>query len=139
MFPNPMGNARQAPQIFSQMMKMEQDQMNEKEKQSEEIDHRNLENLNPAQLQSQFNTNQPVQHLFNPEMCNVEENEEIANEIADSIYEIAFKQHPKEASKITGMIKEMGVHKMNMLLSKKEDLIELIEKGYDMIVKSADK
>lgn len=109
---------------------------NNDDKQSEEIDHRNLENLDPVQLQSQFNTNKPVQHLFNPETCNIDENEDLANEIADSIYEIAFKLHPKEASKITGMIKEKGIHKMNMLLSKKEDLIEIIEKGYDMIIKN---
>ena len=44
--------------------------------------------------------------------------EEIANEIADSISEIAVKQHPKEASKITGMIREMGIQKMNMLQMK---------------------
>lgn len=132
---NPMMNQMQ----YNQMMKMEQDQMNVKEKQSEEIDHRNLENLDPAQLLSQFNTNQPVQHLFNPETCNIDENEDLANEIADYIYEIAVKQHPKEASKITGMIKEMGIQKMNMLISKKEDLLELIEKGYDMIIKNSEK
>jgi hypothetical protein len=33
------------------------------------------------------------------------------------------------------MIKEMGIEKMNMLLSKNEDLKELIEKAYDMIKK----
>jgi hypothetical protein len=32
------------------------------------------------------------------------------------------------------MIKEMGIEKMNMLLSKKDDLLDLIEKGYEMII-----
>ena len=102
--------------------------------QQEDIDQRNLQNLNPAQLHSQFNTNQPVQH-FNSELFN-DDNEEIANEIADSIYEVANQRHPKEAEKITGMIKEMGIQKMNMLLSKKEDLYEMIDKAYDMINQS---
>lgn len=30
------------------------------------------------------------------------------------------------------MIKEMGIQKMNMLLSKKEDLMDLIDKGYEV-------
>lgn len=102
--------------------------------QQEDVDQRNLQNLNPAQLQSQFNTNQPVQH-FNSELFN-DDNEEIANEIADSIYEVANQRHPKEAAKITGMIKEMGIQKMNMLLSKKEDLYEMIDKAYEMINES---
>lgn len=102
--------------------------------QQDDIDQRNLQNLNPAQLQSQFNTNQPVQH-FNSDFFN-DDNEEIANEIADSIYEVANQRHPKEAAKITGMIKEMGIQKMNMLLSKKEDLYEMIDKAYEMINES---
>ena len=117
----------------------EQEQMND-EKQSEEIiDHRNLENLNPAQLQSQFAVNQPVQYVYNQETCNIDDNEELANEIADTIYGVVAEKHPKEASKITGMIKEMGAQKMNMLLSKKEDLLQLIDKAYDMIVKNNEK
>ena len=103
----------------------------------EDIDQRNLQNLNPSQLQSQF-TNQPVKHLFTPELFN-DDNEEIANEIADSIYEVASQRHPNEAAKITGMIKEMGIQKMNMLLSKKEDLYEMIDKAYEMINESSEK
>ena len=102
----------------------------------EEIDQRNLQNLNPAQLQSQFNTNQPIQHLFNPEMFNHDENGEIANEIADSIYEFAYQRHPDEAGKITGMIKEKGIQKMNLLLSQPDDLIKIIDQAYELIMQS---
>ena len=97
----------------------------------DEIDQRNLQNLNPSQLHSQFKD--PTISVFNGEMIDSKESEEISNEIADSIYEIAYNVHPVEAAKITGMIKEMGIEKMNMLISKKEDLLELIEKGYEMI------
>ena len=34
------------------------------------------------------------------------------------------------------MINEKGIEKMNMLLSKKEDLDEIIEKAYEMIMNS---
>ena len=98
---------------------------------NEEIDQRNLQLLNPSQLQSQFKY--PPNTVFNREMIDSKENEEISNEIADSIYEIVYNYHPDEAAKITGMIKEMGIEKMNMLLSKKDDLLELIEKAYEMI------
>ncbi len=100
---------------------------------NEEIDQRNLQLLNPSQLQSQFKY--PPNTVFNREMMDSKENEEISNEIADSIYEIVYNYHPDEAAKITGMIKEMGIEKMNMLLSKKDDLLELIEKAYEMIKK----
>ena len=100
---------------------------------NEEIDQRNLQLLNPSQLQSQFKY--PPNTVFNREMIDSKENEEISNEIADSIYEIVYNYHPDEAAKITGMIKEMGIEKMNMLLSKKDDLLELIEKAYEMIKK----
>lgn len=102
----------------------------------EEIDQRNLENLNPTELKSQFNTNQPVQHLFNPEMFNHDENEDIANEIADSIYDFASQRHPDEAAKITGMIREMGIQKMNLLLSQPDDLMQMIDQAYEMIMKN---
>lgn len=131
--PNDIQNQMNINMYNNYMMNYHQQNIDDKDRPNEEVDQRNLENLNYAQLISQFNPNQPVQHYLNPEQCNIDENEDIANEIADSIYEIAFKLHPKEASKITGMIKEKGVHKMNMLLSKKDDLIELIEKGYEMI------
>ena len=103
---------------------------NQNEK-NEEIDQRNLQLLNPSQLQSQFKY--PPNTVYNREMIDSKENEEISNEIADSIYEIVCVKHPDEAAKITGMIKEMGIEKMNMLLSKEDDLIELIEKAYEMI------
>lgn len=61
-------------------------------------------------------------------MIDSKENEEISNEIADSIYEIAYKIHPNEAAKITGMIKEMGIEKMNMLLSKKRRFVSFNRK-----------
>ena len=127
-FPNI--SSMQSPNIFINQNERNNIQKNINEK-YDEIDQRNLQNLNPLQLQSQFRD--PPNIVFNREMINSKENEEISNEIADSIYEIAYKIHPNEAAKITGMIKEMGYEKMNMLLSKKEDLLVLIEKGYEMI------
>jgi len=120
----------QPPNFFINQNERNNIQKNINEK-YDEIDQRNLQNLNPLQLQSQFRD--PPNIVFNREMIDSKENEEISNEIADSIYEIAYKIHPNEAAKITGMIKEMGYEKMNMLLSKKEDLLVLIEKGYEMI------
>ena len=95
------------------------------------IDQRNLQNLNPSQLLSQFN--KPPINVYSPNMLNSEEQEDLVNEIADSIYEIVYAKYPNEASKITGMIKEKGYEKMNMLLSKQEDLNEIIDKAYEMI------
>ena len=95
------------------------------------IDERNLQNLNPSQLISQFN--KPPIDLYGPNMLNSKEQEDLINEIADSIYEIVYAKYPNEASKITGMIREKGYEKMNMLLSKKEDLNEIIDKAYEMI------
>ena len=95
------------------------------------IDERNLQNLNPSQLLSQFN--KPPINIYNEEMFNFEEKEDLVNEIADAIYEIVYAKYPKEASKITGMIREKGYQKMNLLLSKQEDLNEIIEKAYKMI------
>ena len=69
-------------------------------------------------------------------MLDSKEQEEIKIEIADSIYEIVYAKYPYEASKITGMISEKGIEKMNMLLSKKEDLDNMIERAYEMIVNS---
>ena len=97
------------------------------------VAQRNLEKLNPSQLLSQFN--KPPINVY-PNMLNSNEQEEIRMEIADSIYEIVYAKYPYEASKITGMINEKGIEKMNMLLSKKEDLEEIIEKAYEMIMKS---
>ena len=98
------------------------------------IDQRNLQNLNPSQLLSQFN--KPPKILYGPNMLNSKEQEDLINEIADSIYEIVYAKYPNEASKITGMIKEKGYEKMNMLLSKQEDLNEIIDKAYEMIQNS---
>ena len=95
------------------------------------IDQRNLQNLHPSQLLSQFN--KPPINVYSPNMLNSEEQEDLVNEIADSIYEIVYAKYPNEASKITGMIKEKGYEKMNMLLSKQEDLNEIIDKAYEMI------
>ena len=94
---------------------------------------RNLEKLNPSQLLSQFNK-PPINVYEN--MFDSKEQEEIRMEIADSIYEIAYAKYPTEASKITGMINEKGIEKMNMLLSKKEDLDEIIDRAYEMIINS---
>ena len=125
-----MGNSLQSiPFIYNQQRK--NIYMKNQNDKIEELDERNLQNLNPSQLQSQFKD--PTILVFNREM--IDNNEEISNEIADSIYEIVYNIHPVEAAKITGMIKEMGIEKMNMLLSKNEDLKELIEKAYDMIKK----
>ena len=98
------------------------------------IDQRNLQNLNPSQLLSQFN--KPPKILYEPNMLDSKEQEDLINEIADSIYEIVYAKYPNEASKITGMIKEKGYKKMNMLLSKQEDLNEIIDKAYEMIKNS---
>jgi len=102
------------------------------------IDERNLQNLNPSQLQSQFNNKPPID-LYGPHLLNSKEQEDLINEIADSIYEIVYAKYPNEASKITGMIREKGYEKMNMLLSKKEDLYEIIDKAYEMINNSKNK
>ena len=100
------------------------------------IDERNLQNLNPSQLLLQFN--KPPIDLYGPNMLNSKEKEDLINEIADSIYEIVYAKYPNEASKITGMIREKGYEKMNMLLSKKEDLNEIIDKAYEMIINNKD-
>ena len=95
------------------------------------IDQRNLQNLNPVQLHSQFN--KPPISVCVPNMLDSKEQEELINEIADSIYEIVYGKYPNDASKITGMIKEMGIEKMNMLLSKQEDLYEIIDRAHELI------
>ena len=95
------------------------------------IDERNLQSLNPSQLHSQFN-NKPPKVYSN--MLSSQEREEIRIEIADTIYEIVSAKYPQEAAKITGMIFEKGIETMNMLLSKKEDLDEIVDRAYDMIV-----
>ena len=109
--------------------------LNDRQKNDMElIDQRNLQNLNPSQLLLQFN--KPPINVYGPNMLNSKEQEDLINEIADSIYEIVSNKYPEEASKITGMIKEKGYEKMNMLLSKQEDLNEMIDKAYEMIKKN---
>ena len=104
--------------------------MNYPKNDPDKIDQRNLQNLNPSQLHSQFN--KPPISLI-PNMFNSKEQEDSINEIADSIYEIVYSKYPGEASKITGMIKEKGYEKMNMLLSQKEDLYEIIDTAHELI------
>ena len=72
--------------------------------------------------------------IYNADMQEVEKDEEILLDISDTIYQIAYEKYPSEASKITGMIKEFGIYKMNLLLSKPEDLNNIIEKAYKMII-----
>ena len=93
------------------------------------IEQRNLEKLNYSDLQKQFNDN--PRQIYNSDMIN--QNEEIANELADSIYEIVEQKYPNDASKITGMIREMGIEKMNNLMSKIDDLNSLIDQAYEML------
>ena len=104
---------------------------NNKNKELDLIDQRNLQNLNPSQLQSQFN--KPPINVCVPNMLDSKEQEELTNEIADTIYEISYAKYPNDAGKITGMIKEMGIEKMNMLLSKQEDLNEIIDQAHDLL------
>ena len=123
---------RNIPNMNKNYMMNDYDDMNQKN----EIDiiaQRNLETLNPSQLHSQFNK-PPINVYAN--MLDSKEQEEIRMEIADSIYEIVSAKYPLEASKITGMINEKGIEKMNMLLSKKEDLEEIIDRAYEMIKNS---
>ena len=94
------------------------------------IAQRDLEKLNPMQLQSQFNK-PPINVYEN--MFNSNEQEEIRMEIADTIYEIVSAKYPVEASKITGMIREMEIKKMNNLMSKIDDLNSLIDQAYEML------
>ena len=72
--------------------------------------------------------------IYNADAQEVEKNEEILLDISDTIFQIVYEKYPSEASKITGMIKEFGVNKMNLLLSKPDDLNNIIEKAYKMIM-----
>ena len=72
----------------------------------------------------------------NQKFFNYEEN---IVEISDSIYQIVHEKYPKEAGKITGMIKDLGLSKMNLLLSKPDDLNEIIEKAHNMIIEAKNK
>lgn len=127
--PNNLNNQYQMMLMTQQMNNINFQQNKPKNYENTKIDHRNLQNLNKMQLQEQFNNKPPVDLKFS----NPENEEDYEIEIADSIYEIVSKKYPDEASKITGMIKEMGYEKMNMLLSQKEDLMKMIEKAYSML------
>ena len=63
---------------------------------------------------SEFNS--PVLCLYNSNNQEYENKEENIYEISDSIYQIVQEKYPNEAGKITGMIKELGFKKMNLLL-----------------------
>ena len=76
----------------------------------------------------------PTLCLYNSNNQEYENTEENIYEISDSIYQIVQEKYPNEAGKITGMIKELGFKKMNLLLSKPDDLNELIERAYKMIM-----
>jgi hypothetical protein len=86
----------------------------------------NLQNMN-----QQYHSNEPEQQVFNN--LYEEEDEDMLNEIAETIFEIVSERYPDEAPKITGMIKEKGLQTMKMLLSKKDDLYKMIEQAYEMI------
>ena len=86
---------------------------------------------------SEFNS--PVLCLYNSNNQEYENKEENIYEISDSIYQIVQEKYPNEAGKITGMIKELGFKKMNLLLSKPDDLNEIIERAYNMIMDIKDK
>ena len=86
---------------------------------------------------SEFNS--PVLCLYNSNNQEYENKEENIYEISDSIYQIVQEKYPNEAGKITGMIKELGFKKMNLLLSKPDDLNEIIERAYKMIKDIKDK
>ena len=88
---------------------------------------------NYEKLLKSWDFNSPPKCYYNhSEKENIEE--EFIIELSDSIYHIVSEIHPKEAGKITGMIKELGLNKMNLLLSKPDDLHQIIEKAYNMII-----
>ena len=86
---------------------------------------------------SEFNSK--AKCIYNANVGKEDNNEENLIDISDSIYQIVYQIHPREAGKITGMIKELGLNKMNLLLSKPEDLNKIIEKAYNMILQAENK
>ena len=60
--------------------------------------------------------------------------EQMITYLCDCIYSIVYKKYPNEASKITGMIKELGPKQIISLLSNPDYLNQIIEKGYNMII-----
>jgi hypothetical protein len=87
-----------------------------------------------AQKPSEFNSSPKC--IYNADTKKDENIEENIIDISDSIYQIVYDKHSQEAGKITGMIKELGFNKMNLLLSKPEELDKIIEKAYNMILES---
>ena len=83
---------------------------------------------------SEFNSSPKC--IYNADTKKDENIEENIIDISDSIYQIVYDKHSQEAGKITGMIKELGFKKMNLLLSKPEELDKIIEKAYNMILES---
>jgi hypothetical protein len=103
----------------------------EKEKENENIKN----NSNYEKLLKSWDFNSPPKCYYNADHIQKDDiNEEIIVELSDSIYQIVSEIHPEEAGKITGMIKELGLNKMNLLLSKPDDLYQIIEKAYNMII-----
>ena len=99
----------------------------------------NSNNKNNKILLKPSEFNSPVLCLYNSNNQEYENKEENIYEISDSIYQIVQEKYPNEAGKITGMIKELGFKKMNLLLSKPDDLNEIIERAYKMIMDIKDK
>ncbi len=98
-----------------------------------EINIQKTENNKILLKPSEFNSSPKC--IYNADIQKDEIEENIID-ISDSIYQIVYEKYPKEAGKITGMIKELGLNKMNLLLSKPEDLNKIIEKAYKMILET---
>ena len=96
----------------------------------------NSENNKMLLACSEFNS--APKCIYNSENQNIENNENIID-ISDSIYQIVYEKYPYQAGKITGMIKELGLNKMNLLLSKPDDLNKIIDKAYNMVIEVKDK
>ena len=105
-------------------------------KENKEKENENIKNDgNYEKLLKSWDFNSPPKCYYNADHIQKDDtNEEIIVELSDSIYQIVSEIHPEEAGKITGMIKELGLNKMNLLLSKPDDLYQIIEKAYNMII-----
>ena len=63
-----------------------------------------------------------------------------SNDAGDFIYEIAEAMFPPEGGKITGMILELGLNKLNnIIFNQPENLKEQIIKGHNLIVSDSQK
>lgn len=110
--------------------------LNKNNKIDENQDTQKNENEDEKILLKSWEFNSPAKCYYNAYIQKDDINEENLIEISDSIYQIVYDIHPKEAGKITGMIKELGLNKMNLLLSKPDDLNQIIEKAYNMIIET---